>query len=405
MSAYNLPPTYHTIHKHAVFPELTHDEHARYNFLANLNKHISQVILPANKTAFEKRVEPAFQAENGRPIANRDELCTAIKREPMYQTWSALRRSTMEMRQQAGRSIVLRQAETLAEKVKALNAAKPQTLRLNPSLNIPHYVTIMDNHCMPGSYHTELFEGDVTPAANYDTGLFVTTAGGLGKLTDGGGKAIAAWVRTNYPDFAPKRILDIGCGMGHNTLPLAIAFPDAEVIGIDLGAPLIRYAHARAVSLGVENVQFMQMDAQFNDFETTSFDWVQTTMFLHETSNKAMFGIINEIYRLLKPNGLTLHIEQPQYTPEMSLFEQFMRDWDAFHNNEPFWGAMHDVDIRDWMASAGFKKEDMLQFGAAAVNDNEDFTKPKPKEQEDFGRSAVWNVFGAWKKTKNKSKR
>ena len=397
MSAYNLPPTYHKIQKHAVFPELTHDEHARYNFLANLNKHISQVILPANKLAFEQRVEPTFEAENGRKITDRDELKTAIKREPMYQTWSALRRSTMEMRQQAGRSIVLRQAHDLAAKVKALNAAKPQSLRLNPSLKIPHYISIMDNHCMPGSYHTELFEGDVSPAANYDTGLFVTTAGGLGKLTDGGGKAISSWVRTNYPDFSPKRILDIGCGMGHNTLPLAIAFPDAEVIGIDLGAPLIRYAHARAVALGIDNVQFMQMDAQFNDFAADSFDWIQTTMFLHETSNKAMFGIIKEIHKLLKKGGLTLHIEQPQYTPEMSLFEQFMRDWDAFHNNEPFWGAMHDVDVRDWMASAGFKKEDMLQFGAAAVNDNEDFTKPKPKEQEDFGRSAVWNVFGAWK--------
>ena len=397
MSAYNLPPTYHKIQKHAVFPELTHDEHARYNFLANLNKHISQVILPANKLAYEKRVEPAFEAEKGRKITDRDALKTAIKREPMYQTWSALRRSTMEMRQQAGRSIVTRQAYALAEKVAALNAAKPQSLRLNPSLKIPHYITIMDNHCMPGSYHTELFEGDVSPAANYDTGLFVTTAGGLGKLTDGGGKAIASWVRTNYPDFSPKRILDIGCGMGHNTLPLAIAFPDAEVIGIDLGAPLIRYAHARAVALGIDNVQFMQMDAQFNDFAADSFDWIQTTMFLHETSNKAMFGIIKEIHKLLKKGGLTLHIEQPQYTPEMSLFEQFMRDWDAFHNNEPFWGAMHDVDVRDWMASAGFKKEDMLQFGAAAVNDNEDFTKPKPKEQEDFGRSAVWNVFGAWK--------
>ena len=398
MSAYNLPPTYHKIQKHAVFPELTHDEHARYNFLANLNKHISQVILPANKLAFEKRVEPTFEAENGRKISDRDELKAAIKREPMYQTWSALRRSTMEMRQQAGRSIVMRQAHELAEKVKALNAAKPQSLRLNPSLRIPHYITIMDNHCMPGSYHTELFDGDVSPAANYDTGLFVTTAGGLGKLTDGGGKAIASWVRTNYSDFSPKRILDIGCGMGHNTLPLAIAFPDAEVIGIDVGAPLIRYAHARAVALGIDNVQFMQMDAQFNDFDSDSFDWVQTTMFLHETSNKAMFGIIKEIYRLLKKDGLTLHIEQPQYTPEMSLFEQFMRDWDAFHNNEPFWGAMHDVDTREWMASAGFKKEDMLQFGATAVNDNEDFTKPKPKEQEDFGRSAVWNVFGAWKR-------
>ena len=398
MSAYNLPPTYHKIHKHAAFPELTHDEHARYNFLANLNKHISQVVLPANKLAFEQRVQPAFQKKKGRDFKNRNEVKKAIAKEPFYQTWSALRRSTMEMRQQAGRSIVLRQAGDLAEKVKKLNATKPQSLKINPDLAIPHYLRIMDNHCMPGSYYTELFEGDVTPAANYDTGLFVTTAGGLGKLTDGGGKAICLWLKTNYPDFAPKRILDIGCGIGHNTLPLAMAFPDAEVIGIDVGAPLIRYAHARAVDLGIENVQFRQMDAQFTGFENEHFDWIQTTMFLHETSNKAMYGIINEIYRMLKPNGLTLHIEQPQYTPEMSYFEQFMRDWDAFHNNEPFWGAMHDIDVRDWMASAGFNTADMLQFGAAAVNDNEDFTKPKPKEQEDFGRSAVWNVFGAWKK-------
>lgn len=117
MSAYNLPPTYHKIQKHAVFPELTHDEHARYNFLANLNKHISQVILPANKLAFEKRVEPAFEAENGRKITDRDALKTAIKREPMYQIWSALRRSTMEMRQQAGRSIVTRQAHAASPRV------------------------------------------------------------------------------------------------------------------------------------------------------------------------------------------------------------------------------------------------------------------------------------------------
>jgi ubiquinone/menaquinone biosynthesis C-methylase UbiE len=397
MSAYNLPPSYHRIEKHAVFPELSHDEHARYNFLANLNKHISQVILPANKTAFEKRVQPAFKAESGRDFASRDEVKTAIRREPIYQTWSALRRSTMEMRQQAGRSIVLRQAENLADKVKKLNHAAPKSLLLDPSVQVPHYLSIMDNHCMPGSYYTALFEGDVSAAANYDTGLFVTTAGGLGKLTDGGGKAIAAWLKTHYPDFQPKRILDMGCGIGHNTLPLAIAYPDAEVIGIDIAEPLIRYAHARAVGLGIKNVVFRQANGQFTDYPDGYFDWVQTTMFLHETSHKAMFGIIHEIYRMLRPGGLTLHIEQPQYTPEMSHFETFMRDWDAFHNNEPFWGAMHDVDVRDWMHTAGFSYDQMLQFNAAAVNDHEDFTKPKPKEQEDYGRSAAWNVFGAFK--------
>lgn len=62
------------------------------------------------------------------------------------------------------------------------------------------------------------------------------------------------------------------------------------------------------------------------DFENESFDWVQTTMFLHETGGKAIHNIFKEIGRVTKSNGLNLHIEQPQYTPEMSFYEQFMRD-------------------------------------------------------------------------------
>lgn len=396
--ALNLPPVYTNITKHAAFPEFSHDEHARYNFLANLTKHIATVISPGNKIAFEKRVQPKFEDENARPFQSREELKEAMHRDPQYQTWSALRRTTMEMRQQAGRSVVLRQAESLAARAAELNAQRPDTLVLDPSLPIPHYLTVMDNHCMPGSYHTELIEGDVTPAANYDTGLWVTTAGGLGKLSDGGGKAIAQWVLSNAPDFKPRRILDVGCGLGHNTLPLATAFPDAEVIGIDVGAPMLRYGHARAVALGIPNVKFMQLNAENSGFEARSFDWIQTTMFLHETAHNAMYQIGREIYRMLRPGGLVLHIEQPQYTPDMSLYEQFIRDWDAFHNNEPFWGAMHDVDVREWMVETGFNPETLLQFGARAVNDNEDHTRPRAPEVEDHGRSAVWNVFGAWKK-------
>jgi ubiquinone/menaquinone biosynthesis C-methylase UbiE len=396
--AINLPPVYSMIGKHDVFPELSHDETARYNFLANLNRHLSTVVAPGNKVAFEKRVQPNFIQENGRDFQTRDEVKEAIKHDPQYQTWAALRRSQMEMRQQAGRSMTLRQAEDLAKKVAELNAKSPDTLILNKEVKTPHYLEIMDNHCMPGSYHTELFEGDVSNAANYDSGLFVTSGGMLGKLTDGGGKAIASWVISNAPNFKPKRILDIGCGLGHNTLPLATAFPDAEVIGIDTGVPMLRYGHARAVALGIKNVKFMQLNAEHTGFENESFDWIQTTMFLHETSMSAMQNIGKEIYRMLKPNGLSLHIEQPQYTPEMSLFEQFVRDWDAFNNNEPFWGAMHEVDMKDWLMSAGFKKENLLQFGARSINDNEDHTKPKAPEVEDHGRSAIWNVFGGWKK-------
>lgn len=392
--AKNLPPVWNKIAKHAMMPETNHDERARYNFLANLNKHLAHVS-QGNKMAFEKRVEPAFVKEKGRSIASVEELNEAISKDSHYQIWSSLRRSTMEMRQQAGRSIVLRQAEELRDKAAELNKGK-STLVLDPNCKVPEYLLAVDNHLMPGSYHTELIEGDVTPAANYDSGIFVTTAGLLGRYNDGGGKAITSWVKKTYPDFSPKRILDIGCGMGHNVLPIARAFPNAEVIAIDTGAPMLRYAHARALDLGVTNVTFMQMDAAKTIFENESFDWIQSTMFFHETGGKSIYKIMNEVYRLLKPGGLTLHIEQPQYTDDMSLFEKFIRDWDALNNSEPYWSKMHDIEPIDLMVSSGFKKEDFMQIGAKAENDLDDGTQ-KADEPEDHGRSPIWNVFGAIK--------
>lgn len=393
----NVPPAWHRIGKHEVAPEASHDEIARFNFLSNLNKHLATMISPGNRTAYDKRVRPRFLREKGRDFQSRREVREAMLKDPQFQTWSALRRSAMEMRQQAGRSLVLRQAKELAEKAAKLNEGK-DTLQLNPNLTIPPYIAKVDNHLMPGSYHTELFSGDVSAAANYDMGLFVTTGGALGRFNDGGGKAIAQWLLSHHPEFKPKRILDIGCGLGHNVLPIAQAYPDAEVVAVDVGAPMLRYGHARAQALGITNVKFMQMDGQFTGFADESFDWIQTTMFLHETSGKSIHGIMKEIYRMLKSGGVTMHIEQPQYTPEMDLYEQFIRDWDAFYNNEPFWSKMHDIDTIGLMTKAGFDAANFFQIGVRAVNDNEDHTKPRVPEPEDHGRAAVWNVFGAWKK-------
>jgi ubiquinone/menaquinone biosynthesis C-methylase UbiE len=213
----------------------------------------------------------------------------------------------------------------------------------------------VDIQCMPGSYQGEERPGDMSAGANYDSGLFATTGGGLGALSDGGGQALVEWIRKERPDWKPRRILDLGCTVGHNIVPLALAFPDAEVVAIDTAAAVLRYAHARAQSLGAKNITFIQMNAEdMSRFDDGYFDWVQTTMYLHELSGKALPRVIRESERVLAPGGLMFHLEQPQYSDDMPLYEQFIRDWDAFNNNEPYWSAMHALDLKQVMVRQAF---------------------------------------------------
>jgi SAM-dependent methyltransferase len=394
-AAYDGPPDYRVIGRHAVFPETSHDEIERINFLAQMNRHLAARVVPGVKSAYESRVAPGFAAQNGRPLSNRHEARKAMLEDPAFQTWSALRRMTMEQRQQAGRWTALRQNERLA-RIAADLTDGDERLSLDPTLAIPRYVSAVDHHCMPGSYHTEYFPGDVTNGANYDHAGFVTTGGLLGKYSDGGGHAVVNWVKRNLPDFKPLKILEIGGTVGHSSLPLAQAFPDAELTIADLGAPVLRYGLARAKSLGVENVRFVQASGEnLSVFEDQSFDWIQTTMFLHELSTKALRNIFAQTRRLLRPGGVVLHVEQPQYAPEMPLFEQAMRDWDAFYNNEPFWSRMHEMDLDAEMVAAGFAPDSLIHGGVFGVVDRDLFPDAAEDETEDYGRKAAWHVIGA----------
>ncbi len=390
--AYDGPPDYRAVGRHGMFPDISHDEAARFNFLAHLNRHLATQLMPGVAEAFEAHVSPAFRQAEGRAFADRHEVRKALLGDPAFQWWSALRRATMESRQQAGRWVSLRQADALAAAAAAATDGDPR-LRLDPTLAPPRPVAAIDHHCMPGSYHTELKRGDVSGAANYDIGLFATTGGALGAYNDGGGQAVIAWTRRNMPDLAPKRILDLGAGLGHNVLPIAAAFPSAEVVAVDVGAPMLRYGLARAKSLGLENITFVQGDAaDLKDFPDGGFDWIQSTMFLHETSYQSLKAIFRETERLLAPGGIVLHVEQPQYTDAMPLFEQAMRDWDAFYNNEPFWTKLHAVDLDGWMVEAGFPAESLIHGAVAAVG-----ASNEGEDQEDYGRKAAWRVIGARK--------
>lgn len=365
-----LPPPYSCLNRHPVLPVPTHDESARMNFLLNLFSHANAVIAPQMKNVYERRVAPQFEAAHGRPCTSSREVRDAMSKDGAYQTWAALRREAQESRQQYGRSMTFRQIERVNAVARSLNTGSDR-LRLDPNLEIPRYVTAVDNHCMTGGYTAAIGTDDVSAAANYEAGHYVVAGGGTGPKSDSVGRSIAAFLRAEYPDFAPKRILDVGAGGGFNALPIAMAFPDAELIALDVAAPMLRYGAARAKAMGVDNVIFWQANAEHLPFENDSFDLITSAMVWHETATTPFRTMLKEIHRTLKPGGLTVHFEQPNFDPATPVFERFLRDWDSWYNAEPFWAKLHTLSYRDETIAAGFAPEKVFERMAPKASDDD----------------------------------
>lgn len=51
------------------------------------------------------------------------------------------------------------------------------------------------------------------------------------------------------------RVLDLGCGIGRLMLPVAQHFPKAEVVGVDISAPMLDRAREAAAAAGLANVR------------------------------------------------------------------------------------------------------------------------------------------------------
>src|SRR5690349_18746328 len=70
-----------------------------------------------------------------------------------------------------------------------------------------------------------------------------------------------------------RRVLDVACGPGEWALDLAFAYPEIEVIGIDISQQMIEVAREQARIQGIENIQFHEMDATKPlDFPDNYFD-------------------------------------------------------------------------------------------------------------------------------------
>jgi SAM-dependent methyltransferase len=343
---------------HALLPRQTSEEVSRHNFHITLKNMLSGELVAANRRLYQQKVKPAFEKEKGRAPETRQEVAAMMRAEPFYQMWSAIGRIQQELYVDSTAACTERQLPHLIETYRELKAnAKMGTLTLNPDLEIPRYISAVDIHCVPGGYFTELGEDDVYAGARYDIGSFIFGRAARGPLNDVRGTTAIRALRELYSDLKPKRILDMGCGPGMNTLPYVSAYEGAEVHGIDVSAPVLRYAHGRAESLGIP-AHFSQQNAESTNFEDGSFDLVVSHILFHESSRRAVHNIVKECARLLRPGGVMLHVDVGRRLTAKDPFDQFIADWDTMNNNEPFWGTLlFDMDMMRPATDAGFVPE------------------------------------------------
>jgi SAM-dependent methyltransferase len=72
-----------------------------------------------------------------------------------------------------------------------------------------------------------------------------------------------------------ERVLEIGCGTGAATVPLAEAVGErGAVLGVDISEPMMAGARERIAQSGLPNISLLQADAQVHAFEPDYFDLI-----------------------------------------------------------------------------------------------------------------------------------
>ncbi len=394
-------------HEHAALPRANHDERARQEFTKSLKQFVQQGLLPGLAPVYQNRAAKAFEKEHGKPPADRWDIRKAMVKDLYFQHYAATNRIAQELLWESVIGSVERQLPELEKAIAELSASSSATLESDTTFPVPRYISELDIHCMPGGYASEVDSHDIAQGAVYDRGVYLYSMGYGGPNNDDMGRSVCNYLKRNMPGFKPKRILDMGCTVGHSTVPYKELFPDAEVIGIDVGGPCVRYAHARAKALG-QDISFMQRNAEDTGFEAGSFDLIVSHILLHETSGQAMPRIFRECHRLLTPGGLMIHADLPPFDL-MDPFTQFILDNETYYNNEPFWGAMRDKDQIGMARDAGFPVETIrfdtapmaiMEFAGADTTYTEDAAEALAEREftaGEFAPGGGWEVLIAQK--------
>jgi len=144
----------------------------------------------------------------------------------------------------------------------------------------------------------------------------------------------------------PRRIIDLGCGTGSTTLMLKQAFPEAEVVGLELSPYMLVVAGMKAQKAGL-NIQWLHSKAESVAFPDASFDLVAASFLFHETPPAVSRAILRESFRLLKVGGQVVILDGSQKTLRQT-------PWLTDMLEDPYINSYLAGSLDAWAGAAGF---------------------------------------------------
>ncbi|KGX90284.1 class I SAM-dependent methyltransferase [Pontibacillus marinus] len=146
-----------------------------------------------------------------------------------------------------------------------------------------------------------------------------------------------------------SRIIDLGCGHGGYLRKLAEAFPNIQMVGVDVNERVIQ--RAKEESADYENIQFIVGDASSWEPDGDKADLILLHNLFHYLEQSERLDLLNHLSALLEGEGMISVITPIDEAEEGQAFSSAFNSFFTAHSN--LHPLPSEVEIHDMATSAG----------------------------------------------------